>query len=54
MKTKIVLFVAAAITLFSFTVVSRSKQNVPAAQQATTEQPAPQGGFAMEDKDQWK
>jgi hypothetical protein len=57
MKTKISLFIAAAIVLFSFTVVSKtSTTEVKNSTVATenTENNAPNGGFAIEDQDQWK
>lgn len=55
MKTKSLLFLIAAAILLSFTVIANHSKDMPAneATVVKTTEAAPNGGFAMEDRDVW-
>ena len=55
MKTKSLLFIIAAAILLSFTVITNQSKDMPVNEKTAVEttEAAPNGGFAMEDRDVW-
>lgn len=54
MKTKSILLIVAAVILLSFTVVSKQSNEINQTEPAqTTQSETSNGGFAMEDPNQW-
>jgi hypothetical protein len=52
-KVKTILFIAATIALFSFTFISSTVKETEKVAIEDANQNTPQGGFAIEDPNQW-